>query len=259
MKSRQKSLRTLLLVALFIFIGSSVVNSQEVLTIKKTDNTIISIPTSDIVSITFEGSAIVSDGNTVTDADGNIYNTVTIGYQTWLGENLKTTKYNDGRPIKNIRSNEEWANTSSGAYCWYENSSTTRDIFGGLYNWEVIKTNKLCPKGWRVPTTDDFNSLGNYLGGHYAGAELKEAGSTHWEKNDDRTTNSTNFTALPAGKRHKSGTFASLGTHTGYWSSTSNKDNQTEAIYHGLHGYNSALTRYPEKKQVGYSVRCIKE
>lgn len=257
MKSRQKSLITLLLVIVFIAFSNSLVKAQEVLTIKKTDNTVISIPTSDIVTITFGSTSPMSDGNTVTDIDGNTYQTVKIGYQVWMTENLKTTRYNNGGQIPNIKDKQAWANSTSGAYCLYDNSSGIKDLFGVLYNWYAVSTDKLCPVGWRVPTDDDWTSMLKPLG-VLAGAKLKEAGTANWKSNTDMVTNETKFTALPGGTRYGSGSFTSIGTQGTFWTSTPNGEKK-EAVYRVIVDYNSSVARYMFPKSSGLSVRCIKE
>ena len=100
---------------------------------------------------------------TVKDADGNKYNTVKIGNQVWMVENLKTTKYNDGTEILNVTSDTQWANLTTGAYCNYDNLESNAEIYGRLYNWYAVNTGKLAPAGWHVPTDDDWIILENYL------------------------------------------------------------------------------------------------
>ncbi len=95
----------------------------------------------------------------VKDGDGNIYQTVTIGTQIWLKENLKTTRYNDGTDISLITDQTEWKNAISAAYCWYDNDITNKDPFGALYNWYAVNTGKLCPKGWHVPSESEWTEL----------------------------------------------------------------------------------------------------
>lgn len=86
-----------------------------------------------------------NEESTVTDIDGNVYSTVTIGTQVWLGENLKTTTYNDGSDILNSPS-------TAGSYLIYGNNPDNKDTYGALYNWYAVNTGKLCPTGWHVPT-----------------------------------------------------------------------------------------------------------
>ncbi len=104
------------------------------------------------------------------DIDGNIYKTVQIGTQTWMAENLKTTRYNDGSPI--ILGNggpagyTKWFDLQEGAYCWYDNDAKTyKDAYGAIYNWHAVGTGKLCPTGWHVPTYSEWTTLITFLGG----------------------------------------------------------------------------------------------
>jgi len=103
---------------------------------------------------------------TITDIEGNTYNTVQIGEQCWMKENLKTTTYNNGTPITNVPDQNEWFNLTSEAYAWYDNDITWKDSYGALYNWYTTNDpNSLCPQGWHVPTHDEWTALTDYLGG----------------------------------------------------------------------------------------------
>jgi uncharacterized protein (TIGR02145 family) len=83
-----------------------------------------------------------AEDNSIRDADGNIYTSVMIGTQKWMVENLKTTKYNDGSSIPLVTDNEEWLNSTTGAYCWHENDFTTnKKKYGALYNWYAVDNN----------------------------------------------------------------------------------------------------------------------
>jgi hypothetical protein len=98
------------------------------------------------------------------DADGNEYDTVVIGTQTWLTENLKTTKYNNGNPIRLVTDDAEWSARTQGAYCWYENNINLKDVYGALYNGYVARMNELlCPTGYHVPTIDEWVTLVSFL------------------------------------------------------------------------------------------------
>jgi len=97
--------------------------------------------------------------NEISDFDGNKYQTVKIGNQEWMTENLKTTTYNDGKPIQHITDENNWTNATEGAYCWYSNNIQNKDIFGAMYNWEAVNSNKLCPDGWHVPSSIEFDQL----------------------------------------------------------------------------------------------------
>ena len=107
---------------------------------------------------------------TVADADGNVYQTVRIGNQkfvaqVWTVENLRTTKYNDGTPIPHLTDSVAWINDTLGAYCYYLDTTSGNIIkkYGALYNWYAVDTKKLAPKGWHVPSDEEWNTLQDYL------------------------------------------------------------------------------------------------
>jgi uncharacterized protein (TIGR02145 family) len=91
--------------------------------------------------------------STMTDKDGNVYSSVIIGKQVWLVENLKTTKYNDGKPIQLITDSMEWSLLNTPAYCWYKNDVASKDTYGALYNWFAASSGKLCSIGWHAPSS----------------------------------------------------------------------------------------------------------
>ena len=156
-----------------------------------------------IAPITFNPSITYAS---MTDQDGNIYKTVTIGAQIWMAENLKTTKYNDGTDIPLLTTNSEWSKTTSG-YCWYENNIVKyKSTYGALYKWYTINTGNLCPIGWHVPSDSEWLTLINFTGSElYAGRNLKEAGTTHWVCPEYGGDNLYGFTALPGGWRETGG------------------------------------------------------
>jgi uncharacterized protein (TIGR02145 family) len=155
----------------------------------------------------------------VSDIDGNGYDTLHIGTQIWLAENLKTTHYNDGTPIPNVTDDTAWSGLSIGARSYYSNDSTQYDkVYGPLYNWHAVETGKLCPTGWHVPTDAEWTVLTNYLGGD--GGKLKEVGTVHWN-NSTGATDEFGFTALPGGRRLDSGAFSFIGDYGYWWSATS--------------------------------------
>jgi uncharacterized protein (TIGR02145 family) len=146
---------------------------------------------------------------TVTDADGNIYNTVQIGTQVWMTENLKTTKFNDGTAIPYR------VETGGGGYCWYNNDETNKDVYGALYN----GYRNLAPNGWHVPDRSDWQILINYLGSN-AAYKLMETGTAHWSAPNSSATNESGFTALPGGRvSYRSYTFEGLGSIAAWWKS----------------------------------------
>jgi len=189
----------------------------------------------------------------VTDIEGNVYKTVIIGTQTWMGENLKTTKLTDGSAIQFVTDNTAWPNLATPAYCWYNNDEAAyKNTYGALYNWHTVNTGKLCPTGWHVPAEEEWKTMIAYLGGAYAGDKLQEKGTTHWENQNDGATNESGFTALPGGLRVNNGEFAALSLASYWWCSTEDKP---EARFVGC--YDSGVERGANSKQFGLSVRCI--
>jgi uncharacterized protein (TIGR02145 family) len=197
---------------------------------------------------------------TVSDIDGNVYNTVTIGTQTWFKENLKVTKYTDGTAIPNITDNTAWSSASSGAYCDYSNTPSTSAIYGRLYNWYVVTTTnskKVCPSGWHAPSDAEWTTLVTYLGGELvAGGKMKETGTSHWLTPNASATNSSGFTGLPAGYRSETGTFGLSGNSGYWWSST--EGGTTFGWDRYLYYNNAYVVRGDMNKNGGFSVRCIK-
>lgn len=204
------------------------------------------------------------------DADGNNYTTVTIGTQTWMVENLKTTKYNDGTSIPNVTNATEWVNLSTPAYCWYYNDAITyKNKYGALYNWYTVNTVKLAPTGWHVPTSEEWNSLTNYVSAHLGtslSAAKALAATTDWSSQGTAGTvgcnlalnNSTGFSALPGGVRYNYNvTFFNFGVG-GFWWSTfaniaGNAWNWSLASDYSTMGYIYSL------KSFGLSVRCVRD
>jgi uncharacterized protein (TIGR02145 family) len=195
---------------------------------------------------------------TVTDVEGNVYKTVTIGTQVWMAENLKTTKYNDGTNIPLVTENILWSNLTTPGYCWYSNDAiTNKDTYGALYNWYTINTGNLCPVGYHGPTDGEWFILLEYLGGFWtAGGKLKETGVTHWLSPNEGATNESGFTALPGGRRDPDGTFKDLGLIAHWWSTTE----LNETIAYQLYVYYLTINfaNSNNYKQAGYSVRCLK-
>ncbi|MDD4970289.1 MAG: fibrobacter succinogenes major paralogous domain-containing protein [Paludibacter sp.] len=196
---------------------------------------------------------------TVTDADGNIYHTVTIGTQTWMVENLKTTKLNDGTAIPRVNEKASWGNLTTPGYCWYNNDSiANKNTYGAIYNWYSVNTGKLAPAGWHVPTDVEWTTLTDYLGLDVAGGKLKETGTLHWASPNTGATNETGFTAVPGGYRgNNDGTFDVLGTGCFWWTSTPQTD--IYSFFRSV-GYSSAgIGRSGSQRVNGLSVRCIKD
>jgi len=196
---------------------------------------------------------------TVTDIDGNIYHSVTIGTQVWLVENLKTTKYRNGSAIPNVTDNTAWSILTTGAYSDYNNTPSNSDTYGRLYNWyAATNVQNICPLGWHIPTDAEWTTLTTYLGGEpVAGGKLKETGTTHWLSPNTGATNESGFTALPGGNRSNSGVFSGIGGNGFWWSSTNFNTVFAWNLY--MSYYNSTVVRSNYNMAYGFSVRCIKD
>jgi uncharacterized protein (TIGR02145 family) len=198
---------------------------------------------------------------TITDVDGNIYETVTIGSQLWMKENLKTTKFNNGLDIPLVTDNTIWKNLTTPAFCWYNNEDSMYNApYGALYNWYSVNTGVLCPTGWKVPSDEDWDILNFFLGGIYvAGGKLKEAGTDHWSSPNVGASNETGFTALPSGQRASSAAFGTINYVGLFWTSTIYEPDNEWAWYRSVQYDNALLTRSRYLNIAGFAVRCIKE
>ncbi len=191
--------------------------------------------------------------NSFTDfRDGKSYNTVQIGTQCWMKENLNYDQSAYGND-----------------FC-YENNPTYCTIYGRLYDWEALMQGSLtsssnpsgvqgvCPTGWHVPSDDEWTQLTNHLGGaSVAGGKLKEIGISHWQSPNTGATNSSGFTALPGGYRTSSGGFHWLGSNGYWWSTTESTINM--AWYRSMNYSVGSVSHYDVDKSYGYTVRCIKD
>jgi uncharacterized protein (TIGR02145 family) len=205
-------------------------------------------------------ASILSAG-TVTDIDGNVYQTVTIGTQEWMAENLKVTHYRNGDVIPNVTDGTAWTGLTTGAYCEYNNDVSNVATYGRLYNWyAVVDSRNMAPVGWHVPTDAEWQTLVDYLGGDaVAGGKMKEAGTSHWLSPNSYATNESGFSALPAGCRyHLDGHYDDIPWVTHLWSST--EYSSTIAWYRYLDYDHSRVARVAiYNKALGLSIRCVKD
>jgi len=197
----------------------------------------------------------------MTDQDGNIYKTITIGSQTWMAENLRTTRYRNGKPIPIVMDSLTWSALKTGAYCNYYNKENPVQTatYGRLYNWFAVSdSNILAPSGWHVPASSEWDTLVTYLGGvNLSVSKLKEQGETHWG-NTNTSDNSCGFTALPGGCRMGYCYYMSLGTMGYWWSSTEFLDLET-AWYRSLTIMPDSISPWRWFKDAGFAVRCVKD
>lgn len=226
----------------------------------------------DTIEITFSSTIIQKDINfcdavevenpdlnpdltygSVTDIDGNKYATIQIGTQTWMAENLKTTRYNDGTVIPNVTDNAAWE-IPTGAWSYYDNDSTYNT--GKLYNWNAVNTGKLCPQSWHIPTDAEWTVLTDYLGGEEAaGGKMKSV--TGWESPNTGATNERGFSGLPGGYRIGGREFLNIG-FVGYWWSAT-EYNPDAARYRKLIHNNSNVGSDYSGKGSGLSCRCLRD
>lgn len=197
-------------------------------------------------------------GATVTDLDGNVYHTVTIGTQVWMVENLKVTRYRNGDSIHNVSDSIQWRNLTTGAYCNYKNDSVIANAYGRLYNgYSVLDSRNICPCGWHIPNESEWTILTTYLGGvQVAGGKMKETGYTHWLYPNTGATNESGFTALGGGFRADYSSFGSLILYGSFWSSTEYSAN-LKYIYLVSDGTN--IYWFESSDRGGLSVRCLKD
>jgi len=195
----------------------------------------------------------ISSNAVVKDIDGNIYKTIKIGNQWWMAENLKVTHYRNGDEIPCLTDDDKWDN-NNGAYCYYNNDSSNIRKNGMLYNWFAVNdSRKIAPKGWHIPSDEEWQVIVDYLGGDtLAGGKMKSIGTIEGDLNEN------GFSALPGGYRYNHGTFDGIGTNSYFWSSTESSGGN--AWYRYLYYGNSVVYRDDSGwKQGGYSVRCVKD
>jgi uncharacterized protein (TIGR02145 family) len=190
--------------------------------------------------------------------DGRTYNTVLIGTQCWMSENLDVGNFIPGT-INQIDNGE------IEKYC-YNNNLTNCMTYGGLYQWnEMMQYSPLppfqgiCPTGWHIGTMSEWGILTTYLGGtSIAGGKMKEVGYTHWIPPNTGATNESGFTALPGGNRfYGTGAFMDLQTKCYFW--ISEQYNSSQSFFMTLSYNNPGTIITYNYKNYGYSVRCLKD
>ncbi|MFZ1684556.1 MAG: FISUMP domain-containing protein [Candidatus Zixiibacteriota bacterium] len=195
---------------------------------------------------------------TVADIDGNVYQTVTIGTQVWMAQNLRVTHYRNGDEIPNVTNGATWVSLTTGAYCNYDNDINNVAVYGRLYNWfAATDIRKLAPAGWHIPSDSDWQVLVTYLGGGgVAGGKMKETGTSHWQSPNTGATNESGISALPGGYCHSFlGTFNSKGFDANFWSSTESYSGY--AWREDLDADKASIDRYAPQEQSGFSLRCV--
>lgn len=207
-----------------------------------------------------EGPADVGTISTIWSTNGecSTCTTVTIGTQEWTGRNLDITTYRNGDVIPQVQDPTQWANLTTGAWCYYNNDSVINGpIYGKLYNWYAVNDPRgLAPVGYHVPSNAELTTLKSYLDPN-AGGDMKEASTTYWLNPNNGANNSTGFTALGAGYRNAS-SFSALQAILLCW--VTDEVNLSDAycfyIFHNSGDLNIAATN---PKNYGFSVRLIRD
>ena len=200
---------------------------------------------------------------------------ITIGSQIWQSTNLEVTTYRDGTPIPQVTDPVQWAKLTTGAWCYYNNTTTNGTAYGKLYNWYAVAgihntaslndpslRKQLAPKGWHIPTYGEWTTLTDFLGGeNVAGGKMKSAGITLWQSPNLRSTSTSGFNGDPGGYRGSDGQFNSISFAGFWWSSDETnytyKDPGawTRSLVYSL----TSVTVYPYPKSYGCSVRCLRD
>lgn len=193
--------------------------------------------------------------NSVADTDGNVYDIILIGTQQWFAQNLKVSHFRNGDPIPILGEAAAWAGTSGAALTAYNGMPGTYvPEYGLLYNaFSVNDPRGLCPEGWKVPGWNDWQELFDYVG-LQPGGHLKTLNG--WEIPNEGATNTSGFSAIPAGQRAEDGLFGMLRYHAAFWSE-SNEGNNNQAVL--LKHYSSEFHLETRPARQGLSVRCIKK
>jgi len=224
----------------------------------------------------YDPEALYDDGSCIgdmaADYDGNCYETVQIGDQWWMAENLKVTHYNNGDPIPTGYSDSQWAGLSTGAYGVYNNDPANAETYGNLYNWYAVDDDRgICPEGFHVPSDEEWMELEMFLGmswedAHDIGFRGTDQGSQlagnaglwyNGALENDPAFGSSGFSALPGGYRSHGGAFLHKGINAYFWSST--EDYIDTAWLRHLTYYSSDVGRPYYNKRNGFSVRCVRD
>jgi uncharacterized protein (TIGR02145 family) len=191
------------------------------------------------------------------------YPVVKIGKQIWMTKNLDVESFRNGDPIPHITSDEEWeeyGKQGKPAWCYYDNRKAIGEKYGKLYNWYAVNDPRgLAPKGWKVPSDDEWTQLTDYLGGEdVAGEKMKS--TSGWNNSEGKSFNGNNrsgFSGLPGGYRTNDGAFDLIGTYGGWWGSTESLTDG--AWYRGLNYSLGVVYRCYDDRKSGYSVRCLRD
>jgi uncharacterized protein (TIGR02145 family) len=193
----------------------------------------------------------------VIDIDSNQYNTVIIGKQEWMSQNLNTSKFRNGDTIMEAKSEEEWINAAESgkpAWCYANNDVSNKEKYGKLYNWYAVNDPRgLSPEGWHIASEEEFIQMSKFLGNESTvGVSLKS--DKGWGSYG-YGTNSSGFSGLPGGQRNKN-KFSLVGQLGNWWSST--KGSANHAISFGVGTFVDVLSSGESEMSTGESVRCVR-
>ncbi|MFC2086415.1 fibrobacter succinogenes major paralogous domain-containing protein [Bacteroidota bacterium] len=237
-----------------------------------------------------ENGGYYSSPDTLKDYDGNEYQTILIGDQLWMAENLRTTHYADGATILNSNDSAQWIDSltiTSKAFCWPDGDSANTDTYGLLYTWAAVMNGEdssstnpsgvqgICPNGWHVPSDDEWKELEMSLGmsqgqadsmywnrGTNEGSKLA-SDSSLWDDgalDSNESFGTSGFMARPAACRNQDGAFCYLNMTTNFWNTTVPSHDPAHAYYRLLRYYESGISRlYTYKDRIGYPVRCLQD
>ena len=183
---------------------------------------------------------------------------VRIGKQFWQTSNLNVDTFRNGKPISQILDDEDWEQRIANgkpAWCYYNNDPENEFKYGKLYNWWAVNDSRgLAPKGFHIPSDDEWKELINFLGGmDEAGTKMKT--TSGWKKNGNGT-NRSGFSAIPCGRRYLLGGFDSFENDNSYWWS-STESNTYMAWFWNLYFYDGKVINNQAYKDAGMCVRCI--
>lgn len=233
--------------------------SQKITELPANTTIFIRAYTINLYGISYSNEISITTLNGLVDIDGNSYRIVTIGGKTWMADNLKTTKFNDGSSISQINNDTAWYQSKTAAFCWQNNDPNNKSSYGALYNWYAVNSGKLAPKGWHIATDQEWAELASSLGGNStAGGQLK-SNSALWATPNNGANNAANFNAEPGSRRGNStdGSFQTVGTSAYFWTKTEYNNNMAWFIF--LTNTSTAQQKSFDPKHLGLSIRCVKD
>jgi uncharacterized protein (TIGR02145 family) len=216
----------------------------------------------------------------VADIENNLYHTVSIGTQVWFAENLKTTKFNDGTSIQLITNQNDWNTATGYAYCWYDNNSANKELYGALYNWWAVdysinSSKNICPSGWHVPAKAEWSTLLTYLidngfGNGGSGINIAKSMAATMGWNTDSNTgsvgnnlaanNRSGFSAVAGGTRTDGVEgFIQLGVNGAWWATPDNYYLGYSFWCTTIFNFESIVHQANNSRKAGLSIRCLKD